>query len=57
MKKILIAGLCVLALGAAFVGGVVWEYKAHQAEIADIEQVAIETHTKQLNALRKICKK
>lgn len=57
MKKLLIAGLCMLSLGAAFVGGVLWEYKAHKAEIADIEQVAIETHTKQLNALRKICKK
>lgn len=57
MKKILIAGLCVLSLGAAFIGGLLWEYEAHKAEIADIEQVAIEAHTKQLNALRKICKK
>ncbi len=57
MKKILIAVLCVLSLGAAFVGGLLWEYNAHQVEIADIEQVAIETHAKQLNALRKICKK
>lgn len=57
MKKLLIAGLCVLSLGAAFIGGVLWEYKAHKAEIADIEQAAIEAHTKQLNALRKMCKK
>ena len=57
MKRLLTAGLCVLSLGAAFVGGVLWEHQAHKAEIADIEQVAIETHTKQLNALRKICKK
>ena len=57
MKKIVIAGVCVLALGAAFVGGVLWEHKAHQAQIDDIEQAAIETHAKQLNALRKICKK
>lgn len=56
-KKLLIAGVCVLSLGTAFIGGLLWEYKAHQAEIADIEQAAIETHTKQLNALRKICKK
>lgn len=57
MKKLLIAGACVLALGAAFVGGALWEYNAHKAQIADIERVAIETHAKQLNALRKICKK
>ena len=56
-KKLLIAGLFVVALGAAFAAGVAWNYRAHLAEIADIEQAAIEAHTKQLNALRKMCKK
>ncbi len=57
MKKLFFVVLVVLALGAAFSAGVAWNYRTHLAEIADIEQAAIEAHTKQLNALRKICKK
>ena len=56
MKKTLIAGLCLLALGASFVGGVVWEYTAERQEIADIEAVALEACDIRIKAIKKVCK-
>lgn len=57
MKKILIAGLCVLSLGAAFVGGVVWEYAAERQEIADIEAVALDACNARIKTIQKLTKK
>lgn len=56
MKKALLAGLAVLALGAAFVSGVAWEYAAQRQEIADIETAAVEACQIQLKTARRICK-
>lgn len=56
MKKIFIVGLCLLALGGAFVGGIVWEYTAERQEIADIEAVALEACAIQLKVARRSCK-
>jgi hypothetical protein len=56
-KKVIVAGLCVLALGASFVGGVVWEYTAEREEIADIEAVALEACNARIKTLQKLCKK
>ena len=56
MKKILIPGLCVLSLGAAFVGGVLWEYTAERAEIADIQAAAAESCAKRVKLAERVCK-
>lgn len=56
MKKLLIVGLCVLSLGAAFVGGVLWEYAAERQEIADIEAVALDACNIRIKAIKKLCK-
>ena len=56
MKKVIVAGLCALALGASFVGGVVWEYTAERQEIADIEAVALEACDIRIKAIKKVCK-
>ena len=56
MKKVIIAGLCVLALGASFVGGVVWEYTAERQEISEIEAVALEACNVQIKTIKKLCK-
>lgn len=55
-KKTLIVGLCVLALGAAFVGGVLWEYAAERQEIADIEAVALEACNIRVKNIQKLCR-
>lgn len=56
MKKAIIAGVCLLALGASFVGGVLWEYAAEQQEIADIEGAAAEACKIQIKMARRLCK-
>ena len=56
MKKILIVGLASLALGAAFVCGVLWEYTAERQEIADIEAVAQEACNARIKTITKLCK-
>lgn len=56
MQKLLIAGLCVLSLGAAFIGGVVWEYTAERQEISEIEAVALEACNARIKTLKKLCK-
>lgn len=56
MKKLLIAGLCALSLGAAFVGGVLWEYAAERAEIADIQAAAAESCAKRVKLAERVCK-
>ena len=56
MKKVIITGLCLLALGASFVGGVVWEYTAERQEIAEIEQVALDACNVKIKAIKKLCK-
>lgn len=56
MKKALLAGLAVLALGAAFMSGVAWEYAAQRQEIADIEAVVLEACQIQLKTARRLCK-
>jgi hypothetical protein len=56
MKKAIIAGVCLLALGASFVGGVLWEYAAERQGIADIETAAVEACQIQLKTARRLCK-
>lgn len=56
MKKIIIAGACLLALGGAFVCGVLWEYTAERQEIADIEAVALEACDIRTKTIKKVCK-
>lgn len=56
MKKVIIVGLCALALGAAFVGGVLWEYTAERQEIAEIEAVALDACNIRIKAIKKVCK-
>lgn len=56
MKRAIIAGLCLLALGGAFVGGVLWEYAAERQEIADIESAAVEACKIQIKTVRRLCK-
>lgn len=56
MKKVLFAGLALLALGGAFVGGVLWQYAAERAEIADIEAVALDACNARIKTIQKLCK-
>ena len=55
-KKVFIAGLCVLALGAAFVGGAVWGYKKQNADFVEFEKLAAETCAQRIKLAERICK-
>ena len=56
MNKLVIMGLVLLSLGAAFICGVLWEYTAERQEIADIEQVAVDSCNVRIKAIKKLCK-
>lgn len=56
MKKLLIAGLCVLSLGAAFVGGVVWGYRTQNADFVEFEKEAAESCARRVKLAERICK-
>lgn len=54
--KIIKILLAVLLLCAAFIGGIFFEYTAERQEIADIEQMALESCNLRINAIKKLCK-
>ena len=56
MNKTLLIGVVLLALGAAFLGGIFFEYTAERAEIADIEQVALDACNVRVKQIQKLCK-
>lgn len=56
LKKAMAAGLVLLAIGGAFVGGVLWEHVAERQEIADIEAVALEACNIRVKTITKLCK-
>lgn len=55
-KKVIIAGLCVLSLGAAFVGGVVWGYRTQNADFVEFEKLAAESCAKRIKLAERVCK-
>ena len=56
MKKLLFVGLALLALGGAFIGGVLWQHAAQRAEIADIEAVALDACNARIKTITKLYK-
>ena len=56
MKTTIKTLIAIALLGASFIGGVLWEYSAERQEIADIEQVAIESCNVRIKMIKKMCK-
>lgn len=57
MKKLLIIGLCALAMCASFGAGAFWQYRAERQEIAEIEAVALEACNVKVKNIQKMCMK
>ena len=45
-----------LLMFSSFVSGILWEYSAERQEIADIEQVALESCNIRVKNIQKLCK-
>ena len=56
MKTAIKTLIVIALLGVAFIGGIFWEYSAERQEIADIEQVAIESCNVRIKMIKKMCK-